>query len=317
MPRRGGAAAAALAIAAAAGATAMGAGEPSCGSATEEAELALVQLSRGRRLARGATEAEVSFCRRAAPSMKGIKINAAMGLANLSRTVPGDLAEAGVASGGGSLPLLFFLACTGDLEGRLFHLFDSWEGLPAATETADVGFQAGAFHAGYGEFLRSAETFREKYNRRVFPPDGRRPSPRALPWDDVWEKHVRIHKGLFADTMPQALAGRTLALLLCDGDMYASSRDCLSFGGDKVVPGGWIYHDDYYTFLGNFLAVREWRAARARGRKGPISLVPRSASIAQTFQEENGSSKCVPPKDNTQASGACDGEEVEAGFWQV
>lgn len=317
------------------------AGGAACGSAAllldgrvagEDADLALLQLSAGSYSAEGVADAkkaqptpeEVAFCMKAAPGSQGTikdgnKVGAVMNLANRSRAVPGDIVEAGVMVGGGSLPILFFLACTGDMDGRLFHFFDTWEGLPPATEAADEGFKTGAYKMGYDRFLKNARVFREKYNEKVLRrKDGQRPSPRALAWDDVWEKSVRIHKGLFADTMPQALTDRSVALLLCDGDMYASSRDCLSSGGGRVVPGGWIYHDDYYTFKGNFEAVREWRKDHAASRQRPISLVPRAAyQISTLYQEGLKAHNCVPPGDNRSLKGTCNGVEVEAGYWQI
>merc|ERR1712032_348499 len=46
--------------------------------------------------------------------------------------------------------------------------------------------------------------------------------------------------------------------LYCDGDMYASTMECLQSAGRLVNKGGWIFSDDYYAFRGSYLATREY-----------------------------------------------------------
>merc|ERR1719265_1132987 len=79
-----------------------------------------------------------------------------------------------------------------------------------------------------------------------------------MTFDDAWN-HVRIHKGLFNETMPKVLGNRQVAYLMCDGDMYGSTMDCMDAGEPRLVKGGWHYNDDYYSFVGSYSAVQDYR----------------------------------------------------------
>jgi len=76
------------------------------------------------------------------------------------------------------------------------------------------------------------------------------------------------------------LAERDVGLLMCDGDMYSSTKDCMKAGGPRVVPGGTIYNDDYFAFKECNKAVEEWLEEDQRPRsdvfivsnKDPCSL---------------------------------------------
>jgi len=160
-------------------------------------------------------------CRKATPSsgtMKsGTKLHAVLEETDRvqASSIPGDIVEAGVAGGGGILPVIFYLACTGDLAQRTVHLFDTWEGL--APTNSDSGFIDGQYKVGYDAFLANVEQYRTAYGQQAAALN------LSLSWDEAWT-HVNIVKGLFADTMAGALAGRTLSLLMCDGDMYSPRR---------------------------------------------------------------------------------------------
>merc|ERR550532_2781487 len=88
--------------------------------------------------------------------MKSVnKLMAVMGLAEelSAKGVAGDIVEAGVAGGGGVMPLVFYLACTGDLANRTVYLFDTWKGLPPATDPHDDGFRKGEFNLKWNVFM--------------------------------------------------------------------------------------------------------------------------------------------------------------------
>eukprot|EP00747_Dinoflagellata_sp_TGD_P208213 gnl/TRDRNA2_/TRDRNA2_81723_c0_seq1.p1 gnl/TRDRNA2_/TRDRNA2_81723_c0~~gnl/TRDRNA2_/TRDRNA2_81723_c0_seq1.p1 ORF type:complete len:341 (+),score=52.89 gnl/TRDRNA2_/TRDRNA2_81723_c0_seq1:161-1183(+) len=253
------------------------------------------------------------------------KARAVLSLAAALRGVPGDIVEAGVAEGGGSLPLLFYLACTGDMKDRQMHLFDTWEGLPPSKAWQDQGFEPQMFNKSYDSFLKNAKFFQDSYDEMWLQRAEKGLPQGAIAWADAWSR-VRIHKGLFKDTMPDALKSCRLSLLMCDGDMYESSIDCLGGAARSVIKGGWVYNDDYYEFLGNYRAVVDFRQQPGTSsiEESSILLVPSRGEFR--FIEEN-SGACLPPRDNELMRGSapekqkpyggtCGGRPCEAGVWQ-
>jgi len=249
-------------------------------------------------------------------TMKSVnKLMAVMGLAEelSAKGVAGDIVEAGVAGGGGVMPLVFYLACTGDLANRTVYLFDTWKGLPPATDPHDDGFRKGEFNLKWNVFMETVEYYAKQYDQRV-PSDPLAPQTALPSFEEVWN-HVTPVKGLFADTMPEALARRKLALLMCDGDMYASTFDCMSSAGDLVVSGGAIYNDDYFMFKGCYDAVRDFtKGAAHRPMKGSLFF---EDGDYQEFLED--SSACIPPAMNGGGvpPGTCWGRPVMGGILRV
>jgi hypothetical protein len=175
--------------------------------------------------------------------------------------VDGAVAECGVWAGGA----IGLMASVNKRHGnphRVFHLFDSFEGLPQPS-VHDVEVVA-AFRDDHPELA---------------PDDGSDPaalvaigacaSPleqvREL-FDDVLEidpRQVVIHQGWFQDTI--AAAAETigpLAILRIDGDWYESTKVCLEGLYDSVVDGGFVIIDDYGYFSGCRKAVDEFFEAR-------------------------------------------------------
>jgi len=239
-------------------------------------------------------------------TMKSIhKVKAIVHITTIVSRLGGDFVEAGVAEGGGALPILFYLACTDSLHRRKFHLFDSFEGLPAPKSELDDGFEQGQWTKTLPEFWANAERWGELYRSTV----------NATVTPVTWEKamsHLHVHVGLFVDTMPLALKESFVVALFCDGDMYQSSYDCLSGAGSRLHPHAYIYHDDYYTFSGNHLAVQNWK--RENQDLGEVYLVPEIGKF--TYYNEFYSS-CSAPEDNRlRKAGTCGDIAVEAAFWQ-
>jgi len=225
----------------------------------------------------------------------------------MDKQLVGDLVEAGVAQGGGVLPVIFYLACAGGLPNRSVYLFDTWEGLPPAAAEQDKGFHEGAFHVTFDKFMMNVEDYRKAYKAKVLTNPVLAKVAMAS-WDDVWS-HVEIVKGLFADTMPGALEHRQLAMLMCDGDMYASTKDCMISAGPKVVKGGGIYNDDYYAFRGCYDAVQEYVQGT---QNNTVFLVPQQEDFKLLPEK---TSMCVPPTDNSRKSGTCESLRVEASIF--
>lgn len=72
---------------------------------------------------------------------------------------------------------------------------------------------------------------------------------------------MTVTKGYFNETLPLAKV-KTIAFLRLDGDLYESTRDALVNLYDKVVEGGYVYVDDYYSFIGCKKAVDEFLVDR-------------------------------------------------------
>ena len=66
-----------------------------------------------------------------------------------------------------------------------------------------------------------------------------------------------------------------IAILRLDADWYASTKICLAYLFDRVVPGGFVIVDDYGTYAGCQRAVDEFIGARER----PLYLNPVNADI--------------------------------------
>jgi hypothetical protein len=231
-------------------------------------------------------------------------------------SVPGDIVEAGVARGGGVLSALFYMACSGDMRDRKLHLFDTWAGLPEPKDEHDAGFKKGDWFRSFDLFRQNVDTYGDLYDKHVASNETFRGHAMA-DWKEVWS-HVNVVKGLFADTMATTLKTTPLALLMCDGDMYGSTKDCMSAAGHLVSKGGAIYNDDYYTFKGCYDAVQEWIHEYPDFH---MYLVPEAGPF-RTIRED---STCKPPSKNNveqplpwlqdhSGEGKCNGEIVLAGL---
>lgn len=229
----------------------------------------------------------------------------------------GDVVEAGVAEGGGVLPVLFYLACLGRLENRTLHLFDTWHGLPPPKASEDKVFGKGMYLKTFKAFMANARKYKTAYKKTVATKSFADGAPLRT-WDEVWS-HVNIVKGLFADTMPGALNRSRVAFLMCDGDMYGSTMDCLKAGAPRMLPGGTVYVDDYYTFYPCYAATRDFLSeSRASGTSyGEVRVVAQSGRY-NLYQE---ASQCTPPVEPDERvrfeHGTCNGLQSEACLFNV
>lgn len=173
----------------------------------------------------------------------------------------GAVVECGVWAGG-CIGLMASVAKRRGDAGRLFHLFDSFEGLPQpSVHDSDV---LERFHEEYPELepdhgagsaglvsLGICKAPLERVHELFFS---------LLAIDPA---QVRIHQGWFQDTVPAARQGiGPIAILRLDGDWYESTRICLEGLYDQLAPGGFLIIDDYGCFTGCRKAVDEFFAAR-------------------------------------------------------
>jgi hypothetical protein len=113
-------------------------------------------------------------------------------------------------------------------ESRKIHLFDSFEGLPAADERDQ---EIWAHHgAKTGEAACSLEAVKENMRRWGIP-----------------DSMLVYHRGWFEATVPAWKSGfpNGIALLRLDADLYSSTKTCLEYFYPLVVRGGWVIVDDW------------------------------------------------------------------------
>jgi len=155
--------------------------------------------------------------------------------------IPGSVMECGVMDGGGSALMAFATRQS----GRPVHMFDSWEGLPAAT--AEDGARASKW---VGQFVGSLAMVSEVMQ--------------AL---NIEPSRLHAHRGWFHETFPQ-VAGTidSIALLHVDCDFYEPVLLTLETWYPKLSPGGFIQIDDYEPFPGCRKATDKFLAAHPETR---------------------------------------------------
>ena len=158
-------------------------------------------------------------------------------LCNSFRHLSGDYVECGVWRGGMSAAIAELLG-----PERMVHLFDSFEGLPLAKEIDGkeaLAWQRNTTSPGYFDNC-SAE---EAYVMNAMSLAG--------------HSHYRTYKGWFDQTLP-TFGDHSIAILRLDGDWYDSIMTCLEHLFPKVVQGGIVLLDDYYTWDGCAKAVHDY-----------------------------------------------------------
>jgi O-methyltransferase len=161
------------------------------------------------------------------------------------RTLRGSVVEAGTWKGG-------MIAGIAQLLGnsRAYYLYDSFQGLPKATEHD-------ALPDGY-----SAISWQEDLEKPEW--KGRTRGNLAVDMSFAEEAmrlsgvgNYKITPGWFRDTLPN-YDGGPIAILRMDGDFYESLMDTLNNLYAKVVRGGIIIIDDYYYWHGARRAVHDF-----------------------------------------------------------
>ena len=157
-------------------------------------------------------------------------------LAHDFRHLDGCVVECGVWRGG----MVAGLATM--WKERMYYLFDSFEGLPKAREID--GAKALAWQAN-----KEGKAY---YNNCTADIDF---AERAMKMSGA--RHA-IVKGWFDETLPKTQFESGIALLRLDGDWYDSIMVCLVNLFPKVVAGGLVILDDYYTWDGCSRAVHDY-----------------------------------------------------------
>jgi O-methyltransferase len=144
-------------------------------------------------------------------------------LAKAYHQMPGDMAEVGVYQGASAKLLC---EAKGD---KLLHLFDTFEGLPKASE------KDGAVHSEkqYNCSLESVRSYLQAYD------------------------NVRFYKGRFPD-LAGPLENSRFSFVHFDVDLYESTLACLEFFYPRMIVGGVMLSHDYSILAGVRKAVDEF-----------------------------------------------------------
>lgn len=144
----------------------------------------------------------------------------------LANGVPGHLLEAGVWRGGIPILMRAILKAYG-VTDRIVWAVDSFEGVPDTGPSGHILDQKWALHESNNFLAVSAETVEDNFRRY-----------------GLWDDQVKLLKGWFEDTLPNAPIER-LAILRLDGDLHKSTMDILVNLYPKLSVGGYIIIDDY------------------------------------------------------------------------
>ncbi len=163
--------------------------------------------------------------------------------------VAGDVAEFGTCGGVTAQALAAAMKCHGRHDWapkKVLHLFDSFSGLPHATNVVDQSsphVQKGWWKAGSCSCPIGEKELRVR-------------ACQFLPHDQV-----SIHAGWFCNELPKLPGETRFALLHIDCDLYQSAKDVLDFvlGNGLLSPGGMIVFDDFNCNR----ASEEWGERRA------------------------------------------------------
>jgi O-methyltransferase len=147
----------------------------------------------------------------------------------IDQEIPGDFVECGVYAGAHCAVMAnAFLSSHREDDRRKIHLFDSFEGLPAADERDQ---EIWAHHgAKTGEAACSLSDVKANMKRWGIP-----------------DSMLVYHPGWFEVTVPAWRTGfpNRIALLRLDADLYSSTKTCLEYLYPLVVRGGWVIVDDW------------------------------------------------------------------------
>ena len=176
------------------------------------------------------------------------------------RHVPGCVIECGVWRGGMSAAIAEVLG-----PDREYFLFDSFEGLPPATEMdgeSAKAWQQDTQSPYYYDNCRAPAEFAERAMRLSRMP------------------RYRLVKGWFDETIPKFVPPSPIAVLRLDGDWYESTLVVLESLFKYLAPEGVVIVDDYYAWDGCSRAVHDFLSkhhlkARVTQKYGICVLEPR------------------------------------------
>lgn len=173
----------------------------------------------------------------------------------LKENVPGDIAEFGIALGGSAI----ILSKKASRHGRRFHGFDVFGMIPQPKSAKDDQKARDRYKTiASGESVGIGDDLYYGYRDNLYDEVCRSFMKHGLIVDGSM---VRLHKGLFEDTLPAAGIEK-IAFAHIDCDWYDPVTYCLNSLADRVSPGGAILIDDYHDYGGCRTAADEFLQAR-------------------------------------------------------
>ena len=166
------------------------------------------------------------------------RLRATIYLSKIALSLQGDYVETGVFRGGTSSIMMRMLMKYG--YNKTFYAFDSFKGLPEPNKFD--GNNTFGLKGKKGDMSTSQEIFESNLKK----------------WGTYNSSIIHISKGYFNETLPVSSV-QNIAFLRADGDLFISTHDTLKYAYHKIVPGGFIYIDDYGSFLGCRRAVDAFR----------------------------------------------------------
>ena len=189
----------------------------------------------------------------------------------------GDILEAGVYRGRMTLSMGMFLKQQ-DLPGTI-HGFDTFKGFPKLSnedlfENFQILFERKIISDRHFEEIQQLAHYNKNILSRGLAPDEISSSGRFQ--DARYHELIRkknwlgldniiLYEGDFGDTMKKGLLPETqFSLIFIDCDLYKGYKTTLNFAWDKLMVGGIVFLDEYYSlkFPGARIAVNEYFANR-------------------------------------------------------
>ena len=160
------------------------------------------------------------------------------------KRIRGAFVECGVWKGG-SCAVMAFVSHKAESERKIW-LFDSFEGMPEPREIDGKLVRQWVGGALSGRLIPTGLNFAssEEVSKLLFENF------------NFSRENIVIKKGWLQNTLPASeLEIGDIALLHIDVDWYESTKICLDYLYDNIVPGGYLILDDYNFFEGCKIAV--------------------------------------------------------------
>ena len=167
--------------------------------------------------------------------------------------IKGDIVECGVWKGGAGAMMAYALK---NKTSRAIHLFDIFDDIVEPDKEID-GKRAIEFVGGEQNARGQLKPIKGIYDEKGGHGNENHVFDLIANKIGYPEELIRIHKGLFQDTLPGNSIGK-ISFLRLDGDWYASTKVCLEYLYPKLVKGGVVVIDDYMTYEGCKKAVDEF-----------------------------------------------------------
>jgi len=175
--------------------------------------------------------------------------------------VEGAIVECGVWKGGAIGLAALALLHASDTPNRKLHLFDAFTDICAPDPAVD-GSRA------MREFVSTTSSDKLQPVEGAYDSIGGHGTVAAC--RELIETRigypaslVEYHVGWFQEVLPMdAPKLEPIAILRLDGDWYASTKVCLDYLYDRVVPGGFVIIDDYGAYEGCKRAMDEFMRGR-------------------------------------------------------